>query len=361
MSFDPKEPYNDLPLLPPKGEIETPVVLRKCVTASRALAELKGAGHTIPNQSILINAIPLQEAKLSSEIENIVTTQDELYSAAIGTETKSSPQTKEVLRYRTALWQGYQSIQQGHFNLKLFEQLCSTILDEAVSCRSSEGVYIGNVARNTITYTPPRGSSVIDEKMRNLYSFIEQSCEFDPLICTALAHYQFEAIHPFLDGNGRTGRIVSILQLVRYGLLDIPVLYLSKYIVESKQEYYLRLRAVTEDGDWERWILFILSAIEETAITTRERIEDIGVLLAETIEYCRTRLSKRVYSKELIELIFVQPYCKIRFLEEAGIAKRQTASSYLQELEHIGVLESRKDWREIIYTNPALLKILSTS
>ena len=359
MGFDAREPYNDLPDLPPGMEIETKNVLRACIGTSRALAELKGAGRTIPNQAILINAIPLHEAKLSSEIENIVTTQDELYSASIGTEQEVSPQTKEVLRYRTALWEGYRQVAKGSLTLKMLERLCSIILDEEIRFRKEEYVYIGNRKRNTKTYTPPLGAKVIAAKLRNLAKYFGKSIPFDPLICITLVHYQFEAIHPFTDGNGRTGRILSILQLIRYGLLDIPVLYMSKAIIESKAEYYKRLRAVTEDHDWERWILYMLTAIEQTALESRTRIDDIGKLLIDTVELCRDKLPKNVYSKELVELIFEQPYCKIRFLEDAGIAKRQAASEYLQELEAIGVLEGEKVGREVVYKNPALLKVLT--
>jgi Fic family protein len=359
MAFRPDEPYNNLPLLPPTYDLESVRVMRRCLTASRALAELKGAGNLIPNQAILINAIPLQEAKSSSEIENIVTTQDALFRAAVEQPGRIDAQTKEVLRYRKALRYGYDSLQSRALSLDLIVEICGLLRDGPVDLRDQESIIIEDTAAQSVLYTPPRGRDIILSLLRNLEAFLREPGGVDPLIKMVVAHYQFEAIHPFDDGNGRTGRILNILVLIQAGLLDIPVLYLSRYIINNRQAYYAGLRAVTEDRDWEGWLLFMLTAVDETARWTTGRILAVRDLLDATLERCRKELPARVYSKELIELIFIQPYCKIAFVVEAGIAERKTASVYLRELERIGVLASEKHGREVFYRNPALLEVLS--
>ena len=360
MTFDPEEPHNALPLLPPAVELETKAVLKRCVAANKALAELKGTGDLIPNQSVLINAIPLQEAKYSSEIENIVTTQDALFQAALDESRATDHATKEVLRYRTALRRGFETIQARPFHLGLMEELCSTLRHEKVRFRADEPVMIGNPVTKAITYTPPVGADVMRQKLRNLETFLlDREPDLDPLVRMAVAHYQFEAIHPFTDGNGRTGRILNILFLIHAGLLRIPVLYLSRHLIQHKAEYYRLLRGVTERGDWEAWLLFMLTGVEETAAWTTGRILAIRDLFDQTVAECRARLPSKVYSKELVELIFAQPYCKIGFLVEAGIAQRQTASEYLQALEQLGILKGEKRGREVLYRHPALVKVLT--
>ena len=358
MANNPLIPYNDLPLIPPKIELETKPVLKKCISANRALAELKGAGDLIPNQSMLINAIPLQEAKLSSEIENIVTTQDDMYMAEIGVNGNVDPHTKEVLRYRTALKHGYEVLKENKLSIDLMVELCGIVREESIEVRDQEPIIIQNRRTKQVIYTPPRGNDIIRAKLENLESFLLEQNDMDPLIKMALLHYQFEAIHPFTDGNGRTGRILNILYLLQEGLLTIPVLYLSRFIIQNKAEYYVRIKEVTEKGDWENWLLYNLSAIEDTAKWTTSRIIAIRDLFDKTCDRCREELPKRVYSKELIELIFIQPYCKVKFVVDAGIAKRQSASEYLKELEKIGILTSEKHGREIIYKHPALMEVL---
>lgn len=358
---DPDIPYNDLPLLPPRKEIETPAVLKACLGATRAVAELKGAGGLIPDQSILINAIPLQEAKASSEIENIVTTQDDLFRGDLNDSKKSDPSTKEVLRYRTALREGYETLSNGGgITLDLVRKICSTILDEEIDFRASgQDVYIGNTATKKASYTPPEGGEPVAQLLTNLEQYIKDgSSGIDPLIRMPIIHYQFEAIHPFTDGNGRTGRILNILYLIQAGLLEIPVLYLSRHIIRHKRAYYDMLRAVTEDGAWEAWLLYMLEGVEQTARWTTDRIHDIRDLLNETVELVRSK-EPGIYTKELVELIFRQPYCKIAFLVDAGIVQRQTASEYLQKLESIGVLVGEKQGREVIYRNPRLIGVLT--
>lgn len=358
MPFDPQTPYNDLPLLPPPGELETRAVLKKAIAANKALAELKGAGELIPDQSLLIQAIGLQEAKLSSEIENIVTTNDELYRAFADQGQRTNPHTKEVLRYKDALWHGFKMIKEENRPLttRLFEELFQIIKETTAGVRRMPGTKLANPFGEVI-YTPPEGESIIRDKLANLERFIYDDSDLDPLIKLAVMHYQFEAIHPFTDGNGRTGRIINILYLVEMGLLDIPVLYLSRYIIDHKSAYYAGLKQITRDHDWEPWIIYMLDAIAQTARITRERILGIRNLMREGIEQVKQQLPK-VYSKDLLELLFRQPYCKIRFLEEAGIAQRKTASQYLRELERIGMLTPVKAGREVYYLNTALLKLL---
>ena len=359
MNLDPKQPYNALPLLPPAIDLETKAVLKRCVAANKALAELKGAGNLIPNQAILINAIPLQEARLSSEIENIVTTQDALFQAALDESRVTDPATKEVLRYRAALRRGFEAVRDHPLHLGLLEQLCTVLRNEKIKFRADDGVYIGNPSARTITYTPPKGAEVMRKKLRNLEEFLLAEDDLDPLVRMAVAHYQFEAIHPFTDGNGRTGRILNILFLVHAGLLRIPVLYLSRHLIQNKADYYRLLRGVTEDRAWEPWVLFMLTAVETTATWTTGRILAIRDLFDQTLACCRAKLPSKVYSKELVELVFTQPYCKIQFLVDAGIAERKTASEYLQELEKLGILKGEKRGREVLYKHPALLKALT--
>ena len=358
--FNPAIPYNDLPLLPPKGDLETKGVLRKVAAAGRALAELKGIGATIPNQSILVNSIVLQEAKASSEIENIVTTNDELFRAFTASSTRVDPATKEVLRYREALWKGYtELLKHGRLGTNLFVTLVRVIRAESAGIRTEAGTVIQDRRTGAILYTPPVGESVIRGKLKNLEEYIHAEDELDPLIKLAIVHYQFEAIHPFPDGNGRTGRILNSLFLVSKGLLDLPVLYLSKYIIDRKPDYYRLLRGVTARGEWERWILYMLGAVQATAVETREKMISIRTLLDQTLAHARSALPPRVYSKELIEILFHQPYTKVQHLVQAGIAERKTAAVYLRAFEKAGILRSRKVGKEVLFLNMKLFRLLS--
>lgn len=352
-------PYNALPPLPPKAKIETLRTLKKAIGANRALAELRGVGNQIPNQAVLIRSILLQEAKLSSEIENVVTTNDRLYRALSDEVHETDSHTKEVLRYEHALWKGYQHLKSGGLlNTRHFIELVQTIKQIEYGVRNLPGTRIVNPRTSEAVYTPPEGERVIRDLLDNLSDYIYAQDDIDPLIKLAALHYQFEAIHPFSDGNGRTGRILNILYLVEKGLLDIPVLYLSRYIIENKSAYYTGLRRVTEEGAWEDWIVYMLEAVEATAVSARERIVSIREALLESAEIARTGMS-RGYSKELIELIYQRPYTRIAFLESEGVAKRQAASVYLKNLAELGVLQSVKHGREILYLNPRLLEILS--
>lgn len=360
MTFNSDQPFNDLPELPPRSEVESRAVLKKCIAANRVIAELKGLGQTIPNQAMLINAIPLQEAKMSSAIENIVTTQDSLFLAALDESKVSDPHTKEVLRYREALRLGSQAIRKKPMDLELIAELCSTLRGESVDFRANNQVVLANPLTKKAYYTPPAGQEVMLKLLRNFEAYLSNpQDDLDPLVRLAILHYQFEAIHPFDDGNGRTGRIINLLYLLQTGLLDIPVLYLSRYIIQTKNEYYQLLTKVTAEGAFEEWILYMLTALHETSEWTISRILSIRDLFSATLDRCKRDLPSTVYSKELIELIFSQPYCHIATLVDAGIAKRQTASTYLKELETIGVLTSERSGREMIFRHPALLQILT--
>ncbi|HJJ36730.1 MAG TPA: Fic family protein [Methanocorpusculum sp.] len=358
MTFDPETPYNALPHLPPATEVETPEIWKKCISANIALAKLKEATKLIPNPDILISTIQLLEANASSEIENIFTTTDSLYQALSIPSEKTDPATKEVLNYRKALYNGYQRLKDS--NLLIDEQLLCHVCSILRSCevtRRNCGVVIGN--QKTIVYTPPADPHVIEALINNLIEYINKNEEPDPLICLALIHYQFESIHPFTDGNGRIGRILNILYLVKKGILDFPVLYLSRYIILHKSEYYTLLRKTTAENTFKEWICFMLDALKETAEETYQKINAITKLMNETREYCRTHLPPHMYSYELIETLFVQPYCKPAFLIDAEIGSRQTAMKYLKTLESLGILKSEIRGRERIYINTKLLEILN--
>ena len=360
MPFDRQKSFNDLPPLPPVGaDLETPGVLKKATRAHRSLAELKGAAAALPNPRILVDGIVLQEARLSSEIEQIVTTSDELYRAAAGGGPPPDPYAKEVLRYREALWHGHEVLKRRSLGTNLFVELMQIIKQTRAGIRSVPGTRIQG-ASGEIIYTPPEGERIIRDKLGNLERFLHVDDDRDPLVTMAAAHYQFEAIHPFTDGNGRTGRIINILFLIEEGLLDLPVLYLSRYIIDNKGEYYVRLRAVTEQQEWEPWILYMLSAVEESATATREQISTIVLLMREAQERIRLALPK-IYSKDLVEVIFKHPYCKINFLDRAGIAKRETAAHYLRQLEELGLLRSEKHGRDLYFINTRLMAALGAS
>ena len=360
MDFNPAIPYNELPPLPPKAEIETKAVLKKVAMAGRSLAELKGLGSSIPNQSILVNSLVLREAKASSEIENIITTNDALYRAFTASSSNVDPATKEVLRYRAALWEGFHEMKKhGLLTTNLFIKLVQTIKENQADIRANPGTVIQNTRTGAILYTPPQGESVIRGKLRNLEEYIHADDETDPLIKLAVIHYQFEAIHPFSDGNGRVGRIINSLFLVARQLLDVPILYLSKYIIDSKNEYYKLLRAITAKGEWENWVLYMLDAIQTTSVETREKVVAIRKLMDQILETGKAKLPARVYSKELIEALFRQPYTKVQHLVDAGIAERKTAAVYLRELEKAGILRSHKSGREVLFLNVKLFQLLS--
>lgn len=357
MSWNPESPYNDLPILPPDLErIETRNVLKACISARAAIAELKTAGELIPDQGLLINILPMLEAKDSSRIENIVTTSDQLFQYADRAEG-ADPATKEALRYRTALYDGYTHLEAYPLCTNTAVAICTKLRAVQTDIRKTPGTVLRD-QNNHVVYTPPVGEDVIRNLLANWERFIHGDDDLDPLVKMAIAHYQFECIHPFPDGNGRTGRILNILYLIQSELLSLPILYLSRFILERRDDYYTLLRRVTEEGDWESWILFMLEAVENTSRWTTDRIAVVRALMAETTAYVREKLPK-IYTHELIQALFAQPYCRIDNLVERGVAKRQTASTYLKQLVEIGVLEEMSVGREKLYINTRLLQELN--
>lgn len=358
MSWHPEKPYNDMPILPPGVELETKAVLKRCISARAALAELKLAAELIPNQAMLINILPLLEAKDSSEIENIVTTTDKLFQYADSDEAHADSATKEALRYRRALYEGWQTLAQRPINTNMAESICSQIKGVEMSVRKVPGTALANDRTGEIICTPPAGEKLLRDLLSNWETFLHEQPELDPLIRMAVMHYQFEAIHPFTDGNGRTGRVLNILYLVQEELLTLPILYLSRYIIANKSQYYSGLLAVTREQAWEPWLLYMLEAVESTALWTTQKILSIRNMADHTADYVREQLPK-IYSRELIDVIFEQPYCRINNLVEADIAKRQTASEYLKKLASIGVLVEQQAGRERLFTHPKLITLVS--
>ena len=357
--FDPNIPYNDLPLLPPPAEqIESTPILKQCINARVALAELKQAAELIPNAAVLVNALPLLEARASSEIENIVTTTDKLFEYADINEEKADAATKEALRYRSALFEGSKMVRRGMLTTDIAIQLVSTIKDIELDVRDDSGTKLKNRHSGELIYTPPVGQKLLIEKLDNWQSFMHDATDIDPLVRMAVQHYQFEAIHPFMDGNGRTGRILNILFLVEQGLLDTPILYLSRHVIQHKSDYYRLLMDVTRKQAWGPWILFILEGVEATCIWTTEKIKAIRELMQHTSEFVQAQLPK-IYSWELVESLFKQPYCRIGNLVAAGVAKRQTASVYLKQLAEIGVLREVKSGRETLFIHPKYIELLT--
>lgn len=360
MPFDSNQPFNDLPLLPPSKNLETIPILKLAIQANKELAELKTYGMLLPNQSVLMQALGMQEAKLSSEIENIVTTNDELYRALADKGVTQNNQTKEVLFYKDALWFGFNHLKRNKpITTVLLEEMVKIITQTEVGVRKTSGTKLVHPKSGKTIYTPPVGENLIRDKLANLEKYIYTNDGLDPLIKLAVLHYQFEAIHPFNDGNGRVGRILNVLFLIEQKLLSEPILYLSRYIFDNKAAYYIGLKDVTEKGKWEEWIIYILEGIRYTAQLTKDKILKIHQLMKESMDLVKEKLPN-IYSKDLLLTIYQQPYCKISFMEEAKLAKRQTASKYLQELEKIGLFRSVKVGREIYYVNDAFLKILTT-
>lgn len=356
--FDPSQPYNALPSLPPQRDIESRAVLKACIEARSALAGLQQAVGLVPNPSVLINSIPLLEARASSEIEHIVTTTDALFRAAEKHEDNADPATKEALRYRTALREGFEQIRDRPLTTATAVQLCRTIKATEMDVRQVPGTALANDTTGQRIYTPPEGETLLRDLLTNWERFLHEQTELDPLVRLAVGHYQFEAIHPFTDGNGRTGRILNLLFLIEQGLLDIPVLYHSGYILRRKSDYYRLLLAVTREAAWEDWIVYLLDAIRETADWTTRKIHAVRALMAHTTEHTRNVLPN-IYSRELVELIFVQPYCRIPDVVGAGIAKRQTASDYLHQLCTAGILTEHRAGREKLFIHPKYLQLLT--
>lgn len=360
MSWQPHIAFNSIPLLPPPTEsIESVKVLKACISARAALAELKQAGELLPNQGLLINLLPLLEAKDSTEIENIVTTSDKLFQFA-QEESLADAATKEALRYRTALYNGFIELARMPLCTNTAVKVCSTIKGVNMDIRKIPGTTLTNQATGEVIYTPPQGEKHLRDLLANWEQFLHNEQDgIDPLIKMAVSHYQFEAIHPFTDGNGRTGRVLNMLYLIEQNLLTLPILYLSRYILQNRADYYRLLTAVTREQNWQEWVIYILTAVEQTAIWTTNKIAAVRNLIEHTSNHIRESLPK-IYSYELVQIIFEQPYCRINNLVDNGVAKRQTASAYLKQLTDIGVLTEIQSGKEKLFVHPKLIQLMTT-
>lgn len=345
---------NNLPL---DIDIETKAILKKSILANKALAKLNGVAKIIPNQAILINSLILQEAKDSSEIENIITTHDELYQSSLDI-SNISHATKEVQNYSRALLKGFDLVKDNSLLLtRHIVDIQQELEGNVAGIRKQSGTVLKNQATGEVIHTPPQEESTIRKLLDNLEQYINTNDGIDPLIKMAIIHYQFETIHPFYDGNGRTGRIINILYLVLNELLDLPILYLSSYIIKHKADYYRLLQEVRTKGSWEEWIIYMLEGIEQTATKQVQLINDIKELMDKTKEKLKSELPK-IYSKDLLEVLFIHPYTKIDMLVDNLGVTRQTASKHLKELETIGLLEEKKIKNSKFYINKELFTML---
>ncbi|MFY0407997.1 Fic family protein [Solicola sp. PLA-1-18] len=357
MSWSPDAPFDDLPPLPPPGlDLEPKRVLKATVEARAALATLAQAGQLLPNPHVLIHAVPLLEAQASSEIENIVTTADELFKHVDS--GGGDHATKEALRYRTALFVGVESIRNRPLTAATAARICSELQGREMAVRAVPGTRIANPSTREIVYAPPEGAALISDKLSAWERFVHAEDDLDPLVRMALAHYQFEAVHPFHDGNGRTGRVINILMLIEAGLLRDPILYLSRAIIARKNDYYRLLRAVTAEGAWIDWILYMLEAVHDSATSTTRKIGSIRACQEEISERARTA-TPGGRDARFLAVLFEQPYCRINTVVERCDVSRQTASSWLHALVEAGVLRDLKLGREILFVNHEFLEVLT--
>lgn len=357
MVWDPQLPYDDLPPLPPDGDQESKAVLKATVAARASLAALDQAARLLPNPAVLLNATTLLEAQASSEIENIVTTADELFRSSVGAEGTDQA-TKEALRYRAALYEGVAAIADRPLTFGIAEKVCSRIKNVEMGIRRVPGTRIANPTTRQVVYAPPETYEVIRERLSNWERFLHDDTEgLDPLVRMAIAHYQFEAIHPFHDGNGRTGRILNILALVEVGLIADPVLYLSRYIIRNKSDYYRLLTAVTREGAWQEWILYMLHAVELTARSTLIKIERIRRVQTEVSDEARTA-TRGGRDAAFLSLLFEQPYTRIKTVVASCDVSRPTATGWLSDLVAAGVLLELKVGRERLFVNHRFLEVL---
>lgn len=366
--YDRNKPYNNLPELPPTREYLDSEVLMAWGMASRELGILKKNVYRIPNAYMLINTISLQEARTSSEIENIFTTNDELYKAISQDHKEESaiPAVKEVLSYREALWKGYQSMKS---KLKLSDETLISVFQQVKSTtqqfrppQSQTIIRRGNseLRAGEVIYTPPRGEGIIEQKIENLLDFLnDKQNGIDPLLKMAIGHYQFEAIHPFTDGNGRTGRIINLLYLVQQDLISHPILYLSRYIIQTKETYYHLLSGVTQRGDWKPWMKYMMNAVEQTSRLTNSMIDQIIAQQQGTLEYAQDKRLKW-YTKEFNEFLFSQPYIKpYKIGEILDVTSRTTITKYASDLVRLGIVSAKHDGKEVYYINDDLMRILA--
>lgn len=351
-----------IPNLPLQYDLETKEILRQVNRANRKLAELKGVAQTIPNERILISSLTLQEAKDSSAVENIVTTQDDLYRAGLDFGYQLiNPATKEVLFYREAINEGFRMVRNRNvLTLNDIKHVQQILEQNTAGFRTTPGTQLKRSTDGAVIYTPPQDGMAIENYMANLERFIndESLSSLDPLIKMAIIHHQFESIHPFYDGNGRTGRIINILYLVITGLLDLPILYLSRYVTRNKGEYYRLIQAIRDKNndnakEWEAWILFMLKGVEITAEDTISLVKNIGDLMAEYKRIIRPAFGGK-YNHELLNGLFYHPYTKIGHVESNMQVSRQTASKYLDKIVGLGLLKKEKLGKENYYVNTRL-------
>ena len=355
-TWKPAEPYNELPSLPPSANLATPAILKATLKARAALAELDRLSGKLPNPGILVRTLPLMEARCSSEIENIVTTDDVLFRSVDLPDDNALPAVREASRHAEALLAGYHGLKKLPVCSRLAQQICARIKDHPMTVRRMPGTVIAS--RQQVMYTPPVGEAVIRGLLANWESYLHSDDNTDPLIRMAVAHYQFEAIHPFTDGNGRTGRILNSLYLVEAGLLEQPILYLSRYILTNRADYYRLLNAVTSHEAWEEWVIYMLEGVAEVAAWTAAKVREIHALV-ETTQKLIAKKCPDLPLDEMMRAIFEQPYCRIRHLVDAGVAKRETASIYLVKLAKIGVLTEIKQGRDKLFLNHRLLALLT--
>lgn len=357
MVWNPEVPFDDLPPLPPRDiDLEPRSVLKAAIEARVALATLAQAGQLLPNPTVLINAVPLLEAQASSEIENIVTTADELFKHAES--GGGDHATKEALRYRSALFAGVDSIRARPLTARTASLICSQLQGREMEVRAVPGTRIANPTTREIVYAPPEGAEVIREKLAAWETFVHAQDDLDPLVRMAVAHYQFEAIHPFHDGNGRTGRVINILMLMEAGLLDEPILYLSRSIISRKNDYYRLLRAVTAANAWIEWIHYMLDVVRESATSTARKISSIRTCQEQIAERARAATTGG-RDAQLLAVLFEQPYCRISTVVERCEVSRQTASTWLHALVDAGLLHDAKVGRERLFVNHEFLEVLT--
>lgn len=348
-----------LPFLSFDADVESRAVLKKLVQAHKALAELKGLAATIPNESILINTLALQEAKDSSEIENIITTQDELFRSDAASQSFATAAAKEVHSYSIALLHGFNQVKaQELLTNNQIVDIQAILEANSAGFRKLPGTSLKNDVTGEVIYSPPQEPQEVIDLMRSLEQFINNDalCDWDSLTKMAVIHHQFESIHPFYDGNGRTGRILNVLYLVKQGLLDIPILYLSRYINQHKDEYYRLLQAVRTENAWEAWILFMLTGVEQTSQQTIFLVKEIKQLMMSTKQTMRSELPK-IYSQDLLNNLFLHPYTKIDFVVDELQVHRNTASRYLDELVTVGILSKHRLIKENYYVNDRLFDL----
>ncbi|MGC5246111.1 Fic family protein [Gordonia sp. DT219] len=359
MTWEPDKPYNSLPPPPAADVLETRAVLKAAIGASTALAKLNQAAVSMRNPTVLINSIPVLEAQASSEIENIVTTTDELFRHIDDDAAAADPATRETLRYRTALRAGFALTQDRGLTASTASAVCSTIKAREMRFRAIPGTRIANPGTGEVIYSPPEGRDLIADKLTEWERFVHNDVDsLNPLVRMAAAHYQFEAIHPYSDGNGRTGRILNVLMLVEAGLLRMPVLYLSRYLIDTKNEYYRLLLAVTSEQAWEEWLLYILAGIESTSLTTLHKIDAIHELQDSFGQRSRA-VSRGAAHSEFQALLFEQPYCRINTVVERCDVSRPTATSWLSALVDAGLLQDVKIGRERLFINRRFLELLA--